>query len=169
MRKLALLSALCALVSGGGAHAMSYGLVPFQDGSTAVVARGTIDGNESMRLLSFLGEASAGGGVPRTLVISSPGGNMVSALRLGITLRQLGIRTVVGSIAQDAYGQRSLGAGQCHSACVLVLMAGVNRVVMPGSLVGVHSPEVLLVTQGRAYRVDGAITRTMVRGTEPVL
>jgi hypothetical protein len=169
MRKLAFLSALCALMSGSGAQAMSYGLVPFQDGTTAIVARGAIDGNESARLLSFLEEASASGGVPRTLVISSPGGNMVSALRLGLTLRQLGIRTVVGSIGQDAFGQSSLGAGQCHSACVLVLMAGVNRVVMPGSRVGVHSPQVLLVSQGRAYRVNGAITRTMVQGTEPVL
>jgi hypothetical protein len=169
MRKLALLSALFALVSGGGAQAMSYGLVPFQDGSTAIVARGAIDGNESARLLSFLEEASSSGRAPRTLVISSPGGNMVSALRLGLTLRQLGIRMVVGSIAQDAFGQRSLGAGQCHSACVLVLMAGVDRVVIPGSRVGVHSPQVLLVTEGRAYRVDGALTRMMVQGTEPVL
>ena len=169
MRKLALLSALCAFVSGGAVQAMSYDLVPFRDGSTAVVARGAIDGNESARLLAFLAEAAASGGVPRTLVISSPGGNMVSALRLGLTLRQLGIRTVVGSIVQDAIGQRSLAAGQCHSACVLVLMGGVNRVVVPGSRVGVHSPEVLLVSEGHAYRVDGTITRIMVQGTEPIL
>jgi hypothetical protein len=142
---------------------MSYGLVPFQDGSTAIVAQGPIDGGETRRLLAFLQEVPAGA-APRTLIISSPGGNMVGAINLGLTLRQIGVRTVVGSVAPTG-----IGPGRCHSACVLVLMAGVNRLVTPGSQVGVHSPQVLLVARGRAYRLDGALTRYMVQGTEPVL
>ena len=69
MRKLACLSALCALLSGGGASGVELRLVPFQDGTTAVVARGTIDGNESARLLSFLegGVRERGVHTPRDL------------------------------------------------------------------------------------------------------
>src|SRR5215204_6708830 len=128
MRVHASLALLCSLLSAGHAQGMSYGLAAFADGSTALVAQGRIHRNEAGRLLSFL-QHGAGPGIPRTLVLSSPGGELVGALALGATLRQLGVRTVVGSIAGDGYGQATLGAGQCHSACVFVLMGGTARAV----------------------------------------
>jgi hypothetical protein len=145
MRKLISFAALLLIASWGDARAMSYSVISLQDGSTAVVAQGRIQGNETERLLSFL-QATSSGSLPRTLILSSPGGDMVSALRLGATVRQLGLRTSVGAIGLDASGRPVLTSGLCGSACVLVLMAGVGRTVTPGSLIGVHSPQVSLVS-----------------------
>ena len=168
MRKLISFVALLLIASWGDATAMSYGVISLQDGSTAVVAQGRIQGNETERLLSFL-QASSSGSLPRTLILSSPGGDMVSALRLGATVRQLGLRTSVGAIGLDASGRPVLTPGLCGSACVLVLMAGVGRTVTPGSLIGVHSPQVSLVSRGRSYLVDPATSQYVIQATEPVL
>ncbi len=165
MRNVAFLG-IAAALAAGPAQAMTYSLLPFQDGTMGILAQGRIEGNESARLASVLQQA---GGAARMLVISSPGGDMASAIDLGQTLRHYGIQTVVGALGQDAYGQRALGAGRCHSACVLVLMAGVQRSIMPGSRVGVHAPSVVMVQGGRTYALDDATTRYMVQGTEPVL
>src|SRR5215204_2741160 len=90
MRVRTSLALLCTLLSAGHAQAMSYGLAAFAKGSTALVAQGRIHRNEAGRLLSFLQQTGAGPGIPRTLVLSSPGGELVGALALGATLRQLG-------------------------------------------------------------------------------
>ena len=168
MRKLISLAALIVIASWGDATAMSYGAISLQDGSTAIVAQGRIQGNETERLLSFL-QATSNGSVPRTLILSSPGGNMVSALHLGQTVRRLGLRTSVGAIRIDSFGQPVLTSGLCGSACVLVLMAGVGRTVPPGSLIGVHSPQVSVVSGGRSYIVDPATSQYVIQATEPVL
>ncbi len=169
MRTLACLTVLSALATAGSAHAMSYGLLPFQDGSSAIVAQGQIGGDEAVRFLAAMQAAQERGAMPRMLIISSPGGNLASALKLGQALRQLRMRTVVGSVAQDSDGQRALTAGGCHSACVMVLMAGVDRSVLPGSRVGVHSPQVVVVAGGQGYRLDETTTRYVVQRSEPVL
>src|SRR4051812_9261280 len=94
---------------------------------------------------------------------------MVGALALGETLRRLGIRTVVGSITADVYGNASIAPGRCHSACVFVLMGGTARSVVPGSLVGVHSPQPAMIVDGRAYLPDSSTTRYVVQRTAPLL
>ncbi len=169
MQKPASLALLAALVTGSAANAMSYGLVPFQDGSTAILAQGQIGRDEHSRFLSALQTAQARGAAPRTLIISSPGGVLESALEMGVTLRQLGMETVVGSLAQAPDGQRALVAGGCHSACVMVLMAGVGRSVLPGSRVGVHSPQVVVFAGGRGYKLDESTNRALVQRSEPAL
>jgi hypothetical protein len=169
MRRLACLAFLSALTVAGGAEAMTYGLVPFQDGSAAIVARGRIEGNETARLLTVWQAAQERGVVPNALIVSSPGGNVASALDLGQTLRQLGLRTVVGALAETDGGQPVVTGGNCHSACVMVLMGGVNRSVLPGSRVGVHSPQIQVVLRGQNYVLDEATTRYMVQRTEPAL
>jgi hypothetical protein len=161
MRTLVYLAALSSLVLASGASAMTYTLVPFQDGSATIVARGKIEGNEVGRLVSLVQQAQARGVMPRTLMISSPGGNLASALHLGQALRQLGLQTTVGSVTHDAYGQRALTSGSCHSACVMVLMGGVGRSVLPGSQVGVHSPRTHVMVQGQHYVLDDASSRRL--------
>jgi hypothetical protein len=169
MRLLAGFMVFSALAATSSAHAMSYGLLPFQDGSSAIVAQGQIGGDEAVRFLAAMQVAQERGAMPRMLIISSPGGNLGSALKLGQALRQLRMRTVVGSVAQDESGQRALTAGGCHSACVMVLMAGVDRSVLPGSRVGVHSPQVVVVAGGQGYSLDETTTRYVVQRSEPVL
>ena len=149
------------------ARAMSYGLITLADGSPAIVAQGRIEGNETARLLAVIQASSAG--MPRTLFVSSPGGNMASALHLGQTVRQLGLRTSVGRIAINSSGQPVVTSGVCGSACVYVLMGGVSRTMRPGSLIGVHSPEFALVASGRRYIVDPATSHYLTRSSEPFL
>jgi hypothetical protein len=169
MRKLAIFEAVCSVLFAGSANAMRYGLVPLPDGSVAVVTQGPIAGHESARLLSVLEKATANGRTPRMLVLSSPGGELVSAVEMGLVLRQLGLPTTVGSLSRDGRGRLAITAGECHSACVLVLMAGVERSAMPGSRIGVHSPQVLMLSRGRAFMLSGAITHHIVGRTEPLL
>src|SRR3954447_6983598 len=165
MRTLSLLTLLCVLMGGGSAQALTYGLAALSNGSTALVAEGRIHRSDATRLLSLV----QGRAMPSTLVISSPGGELVGALAVGETLRRFGIRTVVGSITADVYGNASIGPGRCHSACVFVLMGGTARFVVPGSLVGVHSPQPVMVVGGRAYLPDSETTRHMIQQTAPVL
>jgi hypothetical protein len=150
------------------AAAMSYGLVTLGDGRPVIVAQGRIEGNEAARLLALM-QANSAGGMPRTLFVSSPGGNMVSALHLGQTIRQLGLQTSVGWIAINSFGQPVITSGVCGSACVYVLMGGTRRTMRPGSLIGVHSPEFALVSAGRRYVVDPATSQYLTQATEPVL
>jgi len=93
----------------------------------------------------------------------------VGALALGETLRRFGIRTLVGSITADVYGNASIGPGRCHSACVFVLMGGTARSVVPGSLGGVHSPQPVMVVGGRASLPDSSTSRYVVQRTAPLL
>jgi hypothetical protein len=165
MRTLSFLTLLCVLMGGGSAQALTYGLAALSNGSTALVAEGRIYRSDATRLLSLL----QGGAMPSTFLISSPGGELVGALALGETLRRSGIRTVVGSISTDVYGNASIGPGRCHSACVFVLMGGTARSVVPGSLVGVHSPQPVMVVGGRAYLPDSSTTRYVVQRTAPLL
>jgi hypothetical protein len=150
------------------ARAMSYGLITLGDGRPAIVAQGRIEGNEAARLLTLI-QANPTGGMPRTLFVSSPGGNMVSALHLGETVRRLGLRTSVGRIAVNSLGQPVVTSGVCGSACVYVLMGGISRSMRPGSLIGVHSPEFALVSSGRRYVFDPATSRHLTRRSEPIL
>lgn len=168
MRKLICLATFVGSLASAPASAMTYALVPYQNGP-ALLADGHIGASEASRLLAAVGQAHALGVRPTTLIISSPGGNLGGALDLGVVVRQLGMRTVVGSLARDASGQLAFGPGGCHSACVMALMAGVQRVVTPGSSVSVHSPQAVVVSGGRAYHLDGELNRHIVARSTPTL
>jgi len=167
-KKLISYAALLIIAGCGDATAMNYGLISLPDGSTAVVAQGRIQGNETGRLLSFL-QATSGASAARTLILSSPGGNMVSALHLGEIVRRLGLRTSVGRIGVNSFGQPVLTSGLCGSACVFVLMGGVRRTLSPGSVIGLHSPQISVFSRGSSYVVDPVTSQHVIRATEPVL
>jgi len=139
------------------ASAMTYTLATFDDGRCtngcprAIVAEGTIQLDEPRRLAAFLSRFG-GAGLPRTLLLHSPGGNLAGAVRLGSGLRRLGIRTVVARVGRShgGAGPVVLGNGVCASACVFVLMGGETRLVPPGSRIFVHA--------GRNY---GGLTRDL--------
>jgi hypothetical protein len=160
--------AVLVLAACTDANAMSYGVISFSDGSAGIVAQGRIEPNEGGRLLAFM-QANAAGGLPRTLYLSSPGGDLGGALQVGQTVRRMGLRTAVGRIAVDSSGQSVITSGVCGSACVYALMGGVTRTMRPGSLIGVHSPEISLVAGGRRYVIDPVTSRYLIRTSEPVL
>ncbi len=69
-----------------------------------------------------------------TIMIDSPGGYLLGALKLGIVIRQLKLNVIVASYQ----GPSQYGTAQCNSACAYVLAGGVKRFVPGGSMVGVH-------------------------------
>ena len=68
------------------------------------------------------------------VLLSSPGGNVESALALGRTIRAHGFDTAVGRLGADG----GIAASYCASACVFVYAGGVDRRDIVGSRLGVH-------------------------------
>jgi hypothetical protein len=89
----------------------------------AVRLAGAIAEGDADRFADWLDEQPA---APRRIWLSSPGGSVADALRIGTRIRAEGIAT--GVDAGDL----------CLSACPYVLAGGVLREVGPGGMVGVH-------------------------------
>jgi hypothetical protein len=70
--------------------------------------------------------------------LNSPGGSLLAAMAIGRLLRSHGFDTAVGTRTVDPL--RPAG-GVCYSACPFALAGGVHRVLVTGSLVGVHRAE----------------------------
>lgn len=168
MRKLLICIAIASLTVPQSAGAMNYALIPYQSGA-ALLAQGAIGSGEAAKFLNAVEQARAAGVMPNTVIISSPGGNLGGAVNFGFVVRQLGMRTVVGSLGRDPSGQLLLAPGGCHSACVMALMAGVQRSVTPGSRVSVHSPQAVFVSGGQAYNLDPESNRYLVERSAPAL
>lgn len=73
--------------------------------------------------------------IPNRMVwITSPGGDVYEAMKIGRWLRQ-------HEFTVSAFKH-------CASACIFLLSAGVNRVVMPGAAIAIHRPYLLELPQG---------------------
>ena len=85
--RLFLLFSILLPISSLPASAMSYALVRFDDGRCsvscpqAIFAAGSIELDESRRLLAFAQSLAAEGSVPPNLILNSPGGNLAGARR----------------------------------------------------------------------------------------
>src|SRR5260370_5944369 len=89
------------------------------------------------------------GGRRLPILIHSHGGSLVDAVKMGVLIRAKGLavavaRTVMSNCPGTASkcasgrGQAITGGAACASACVLLLAGGVERLVGPAPLVGVH-------------------------------
>ena len=111
-----------------------------------IAAEGDIDETASDRFKAFVREKVYS---PQNLrdkrlrplvFIHSPGGQVVSALKLGLDMRLFGTAVVVARVLEGAsdYPAGQFVPARCMSACVFVLMGGKKRVVPEQSLVGIH-------------------------------
>jgi hypothetical protein len=139
--------ALCAgIVASAQASSLDFRVVTLQarkcgDACPRVItAEGDIDEHAPDRFLSFIRQNVRDKRVKNVVFLHSPGGQVVSALKLGLNMRQFGTAVVVARVREggsdDPNGQ--FGAARCMSACVFVLMGGKKRVVPEQSLVGIH-------------------------------
>lgn len=142
-----LISAAATLVASllcAPAHALEYSV-----GNTGgncsdcvwVAAEGDIEEGDTAKLEVFL--QRRGWQRPYLVRINSPGGNVAEALELGQYLRIQRSRVIVSSTQSEFYESagkelQSHDGGVCASACVFVLMGGVNREIDTDSIVGVH-------------------------------
>jgi hypothetical protein len=92
-------------------------------GNTWVEVKGQINDGFADQVIARLREAKAVG-----LVISSPGGSLYEARRLGRWLRDNGMRVAVDDL--------------CTSACVDVLAGGIERYVTANAKLGIHQSRV---------------------------
>jgi hypothetical protein len=103
------------------------------------------------------------GGRRLPVLISSHGGSLGDALRMGELIRERRLavavaRTLIANCPERApacpaaRGQAITGGASCASACPLILAAGVERLVGPVPMVGVHQiTEVLKEKEGLAH------------------
>lgn len=103
-----------------------------------IVARGEIVANTPERFLEFVRQVGARDKRMRAVIfVDSPGGLVVSSMRLGVLFRQLGAAAVVGRV-NPAGGPNQFYSATCASACVYALMGAKKRVVPPQSRIVLH-------------------------------
>jgi len=64
------------------------------------------------------------------IALSSPGGNLVGGLKLGMLIREMGFNTTIGSTAYSP--------PNCISACAYAFAGGISRHLSEGSKYGIH-------------------------------
>jgi hypothetical protein len=101
-------------------------------GRPALAISGTIGAATASWFRDRLDEAHLSAG--DTVVMSSPGGDLIQAMIMGENIRARGLATAVGVV--DAAGH--IKPSHCASACVLVFAGGNIRYGVEGSALGVH-------------------------------
>jgi hypothetical protein len=114
---------------------------PAQCGNNCVrviVARGEIVSNTPEQFLEFVRRVGARDKRMRAVIfVESPGGLVVSSMRLGVLFRKLGAAAVVGRVNPSG-GPNQFYSATCASACVYALMGAKKRVVPPQSRIVLH-------------------------------
>ena len=104
-----------------------------------ISAQGEI-GNDTAEAFSGFVQQHAGDADFRPLVVlNSPGGTVVGAMKLGLLFRQIGA-TVLVARAQgtEASDDLHVVSGYCMSACVYAFFGGKRRIIPPSSRLGIH-------------------------------
>ena len=72
-----------------------------------------------------------------TVVLSSPGGDVIAGLRLGREIREQGFNTQVGFPQRLPRGGYRMRPGDCASACTFTFLGGIERYA-EDDVIGVH-------------------------------
>jgi hypothetical protein len=117
------------------------------------------------------------------IIVRSPGGDVASAMEMGLLIRKKGLSVAVGGSrlsgcgftdpfcaagrAKDgsASGEVYSSGAVCFSACPLLLAGGVRRIASPYALIGVHQ----ITTTYREERVRYRTEYEMVNGRKKIL
>ena len=91
-----------------------------------MLAIGQIDKDTPKQLKAFAKDFPRG----TWLAISSPGGNLIGGMQLGVAIRELGFNTTIGNT--------DFSPPDCLSACAYAFAGGVSRRLTPGSRYGLH-------------------------------
>jgi len=91
-----------------------------------ILATGQIDKDSPKQFKSFAQDFPRGTWV----AISSPGGNLIGGMQLGLAIRELGFNTTIGNT--------DYSPPDCLSACAYAFAGGISRKLTPGSRYGLH-------------------------------
>jgi hypothetical protein len=120
----------------------------------AIQAQGRITADTPAALAAAIQQQKASGSQP-TVVLDSPGGSVLYAMKLGELLRDTGSTAIVET--------------RCYSACVYAFLGAQRRVVAPGARLGVHrmfvsaegSDQAMKDQQRRQWTDDSAMRRVL--------
>lgn len=107
-------------------------------GTRWITAEGEMTEATPDRFLRFLqdnGLADSGGEL--AVYFDSPGGNLMSGIKLGGLIRKQGLHTSIGRTLPAHAGGKALRPGKCASACSFAFLGGTVRSARGGEL-GVH-------------------------------
>lgn len=134
------------LPSAAFASAMSFGVARLGTDAACrsrcvdvITAKGEINNETAARFVGFLAENLRDRDLRPLVLIESPGGTVLGAMKLGAVFRKLGAGVVVaGARGSDASRAPRLVPADCLSACVYAFMGGKRRLVPPISRLGIH-------------------------------
>ena len=104
-----------------------------------ISAKGDIGGDTAEQFMAFPSNHLQEQDLRPVILLDSPGGTVVGAMKLGTMFRQIGAEVIVGEAMREPGTDRmGLSSGLCMSACVYAFFGGKERVVPNISRLGIH-------------------------------
>ncbi|MGI4764087.1 MAG: hypothetical protein ACRYGP_03315 [Janthinobacterium lividum] len=104
-----------------------------------ISAQGEITNDTAASFTSFVQAHGADPDFRPLVLLSSPGGTVVGAMKLGLVLRQIGATVLVARArAEDGTDDLHVMSSYCMSACVYAFFGGKRRIIPPASHLGIH-------------------------------
>jgi len=195
---LALLAVLCSLGSpiqrAWASEPMSFQLQTIMAAQTGkrhadrfvsaeiISAQGEINNETAESFLSFLQEHLGDHALRPVVLIHSPGGTVVGAMKLGMMFRKIGAAVIVArAVGEDGTDRSHVVPGYCMSACVYAFFGGQRRVIPSISRLGIHRMAIYARTRDpaggdqmtRTYGTDDLVTAlsdyTKLMGVDPAV
>ena len=104
-----------------------------------ISAEGEITNDTGEAFNAFLQQHAADPDFRPLVLLNSPGGTVVGAMKLGLLFRQMGASVLVARArAVEGSGDLHVVSGYCMSACVYAFFGGKRRIIPPASHLGIH-------------------------------
>ena len=102
-------------------------------------AQGEITNDTAASFQAFVQSHGADPDFRPLVMLSSPGGTVVGAMKLGLVLRQIGATVLVARArAEEGSDDLHVMSSYCMSACVYAFFGGKRRIIPPASHLGIH-------------------------------
>ena len=92
-----------------------------KDTIKSIIINGTIEQDDDLKFIELIQNND-----DMLVFIISPRGNVETAMRIGLYIRQYKMDTLAGPM--------------CYSSCTIILASGINRTAMEESKIGMHRP-----------------------------
>ncbi len=102
-------------------------------------AEGEITNDTGDAFSAFLQQHAGDPDFRPLVLLNSPGGTVVGAMKLGLLLRRMGASVLVARArGVEGSGDLHIVSGYCMSACVYAFFGGQRRIIPPASRLGIH-------------------------------
>ncbi len=104
-----------------------------------ISAEGAITNDTADEFLAFLQQHLHDQDLRPVVLLHSPGGTVVGAMKLGLLFRKIGAAVIVArAVGEQGSDRAHVMPGACMSACVYAFFGGKRRVIPPVSRLGIH-------------------------------